>query len=1131
MRSRSLLAAVAGLATTAALVAAPAAYATPPKDPPPSLTSADPEARAAAAADRAVAGGFDRLRKSGDETFWRKSVTPGVGGMHFVSYEKTFKGLPVVGGDAVVVTDEQGDVRDTQAAAAPVPDTLSITPKVNARRAERTAHRQLDKVDSAEAPRLVVLAWGDSPKLAWESVLTGTKSGKPSKLHVFVDAATGAVADSYDEVRYGTGQGYYNGNVTIDTSQSSGTYRMVDTSRPGIQCGGQNGSAYTGPDDSWGNGQGTNLETACVDAMYAVQQEWKMLSAWLGRNGINGNGGGFPARVGLNDVNAFWNGSYTNYGHSQDNQRQVTPIDVVAHEYGHAIFQTTPGGAGSGNENGGLNEATGDIFGALTEHYANNPNDPPDYEVGEEVNLVGDGPIRYMYNPSRVGDPNCYSSSIPSTEVHAAAGPLNHWFYLLAEGSAPGGGKPTSPICSGGPSSVTGIGIEKAGKIFMGALNRKTSSWRYVNVRTASLASVVELYGASSVECNTVKAAWNAVSVPAQSGEAQCSTVTQDFSISTNPTSATVQPGQSATTTVATQTTVGNPQTVNLTASGLPAGVTASFNPASVTSGNSSTLTLATSASTPGGTYQVTVTGTGTVTHTATFSLTVSGGGNPSDPPDISLANVKAHLAQFQTIATNNGGNRRSTGPGYTASLSYVEQKLQAAGYTTTRVACGATCTPGSGANLIADWPGGDTNQVIMAGAHLDGVSAGPGINDNASGSSALLEVALTLASQNPTLTKHVRFGWWSDEEQGLNGSEGYIASLSSADRAKIQVYHNYDMVGSRNGGYFINNITTTAAQHLKAYYDSLGLQPEENVEGANRSDDASFRNAGIATSGVAAGASATKTSAQAAKWGGTAGAAYDACYHAACDTSTNINDTVLNRAADAAAYAIWKLAVGTSNPTQDFSISAAPASGTVQAGSPITTTIATQTTAGNPQTVNLSASGLPSGATAAFNPASVTSGNSSTLTITTTAATPAGTYQVTVTGAGTTGSKTTVYTLTVQSTTPGRTFRNDTNYTIYDYSYIQSSVTSTATGTATSPVKVAATSNHTCIEDLDIWLRGPNGTWYQIRTAGGTSCTAFGSRTWQVPVSQQAGGTWVLYIEDVYAGDQGVLDWWSVTV
>ncbi|MFB4276645.1 M28 family peptidase [Nonomuraea sp. MTCD27] len=1136
MKRKALLAAVVGIATAATMaLPASSANAAPPgaaKSQETRLAAADPESLAAAVADKAVASRLDELTRGPDEAYSRVSVTPGASDMFYVAYERTYKGLPMVGGDAVVVTDAAGHVRDTVAAAGPSPRDVPTRATISAGRATEVARTRLERVDDTAEPRLVVLAWGERPRLTWEAVVSGIAGGKPSIQHVFVDARTGRIADSYDLVRAGTGTGFYNGQVTIGTSGSGSSYSMTDTSRPGIQCGGQGGTAYTGTDDTWGNGSGTNLETACVDALYGVQREWEMLREWLGRNGINGSGRGFPARVGLNEVNAYWNGSYTNFGHNQANTQQATPIDVVAHEYGHAIFQTTPGGAGSGNENGGINEGTGDIFGALTEHYADNPNDPPDYLVGEEVNLVGQGPIRNMYNPGALGDPNCYSSSIPSTEVHAAAGPLNHWFYLLAEGNNPGGGKPSSPICSGGPSSVTGIGIQKAGKIFMGALGRKTSTWRYSNVRAASVAAVIELYGASSVECNTTKAAWSAVSVAAASGEPACGTPGNDFSLSLNPSSGSAAPGQQLTVTVGTQTTSGSAQTVNLAASGLPGGTTASFSPSSVTSGNSSTLTLSVGSATAQGSYQITVTGAGTATHTATYALTVGQGPGGSDPPDISLSNVKAHLTQFQSIATGNGGNRRSTGSGYLQSVSYIEEKLRAAGYTVARQSCGTTyCTGGAGPNLIADWPGGDANQVIMSGAHLDSVSAGPGINDNASGSANLLEVALTLAQKNPALAKHVRFGWWTDEEQGLNGSEFYVASLSATERSRIKVYYNYDMTGSTNGGYFINNITTTGAAYLKEFYDRLNLQPEENVEGANRSDDASFRNAGIASSGVAAGASATKTSAQAAKWGGTAGRAYDSCYHAACDTSTNINDTVLDRAADAAMYAVWKQAVGDTPPARDFSISANPASGTVQAGSAATTTIGTGTTAGTAQTVNLAASGLPTGASATFNPASVTSGGSATLTVSTAPTTPAGNYTVTVTGTGETVTRTTTYALTVEGTSGGRTFTNGTNYPIADFSNTQSSVGSTATGAATSPVRLSITISHTCAEDLDIWLRGPNGTWYAVDRYGGTTCTAYGTRTFSVPVTQQAAGTWVLDIEDVYAGDTGFLDSWSITV
>ena len=136
------------------------------------------------------------------------------------------------------------------------------------------------------------------------------------------------------------------------------------------------------------------------------------------------------------------------------------------------------------------------------------------------MNLVGNGPIRFMYNPSlRSGHPNCWSTAIPNTAVHAGAGPLNHWFYLLAAGSNPAGG-PVSPTCNG--ASVTGIGVQDAGRVFYNALLAKTSGWRYANVRLASLRAAANLFGATSAQCGTVKAAWNAVSVPAQTGEPAC---------------------------------------------------------------------------------------------------------------------------------------------------------------------------------------------------------------------------------------------------------------------------------------------------------------------------------------------------------------------------------------------------------------------------------------------------------------------------------------------------------------------------------------------------------------------------------------------------------------------------------
>ncbi|WP_197287967.1 M28 family peptidase [Nocardia sp. NRRL S-836] len=610
------------------------------------------------------------------------------------------------------------------------------------------------------------------------------------------------------------------------------------------------------------------------------------------------------------------------------------------------------------------------------------------------------------------------------------------------------------------------------------------------------------------------------------------STPANDFSVAVSPASGSVAAGSSATTTVQTQTTAGQAQTVALTATGLPAGATASFSPSSVTTGTNATLTISTTASTSSGTYPVTVRAAGGTTKTATYTLTVTGGSGPQIP-DIDVAAVKQHLTQFATIASQNGGNRRSTTAGYRASVAYVKDKLSAAGFTVSEQACTSGCATGAGPNVVAEWPGGNASNVYMFGAHLDSVSAGPGINDNGSGSASLLETALVLARTNPTMLNKVRFAWWTDEEQGLNGSRFYVSQLPSTERSKIKTYHNFDMIGSTNGGYFINNITSAQSVHMKAYWDSLGLQPEENTEGRNRSDDASFTNAGIPASGYAMGASATKTSAQAAKWGGTAGRAYDPCYHSSCDTTANISDTHLNRAIDGIAYTLWKSAVGSSTPGADFSVAVSPTSGSVAAGSSVSATVATQTVSGNAQTVQLSASGLPSGATASFSPASVSTGGSSTLTINTTASVAAGTYPVTITAAGSV-SRTATYTLTVtgggggscSGTNTGDVAIPDAGAAV-DSDVVISGCSATPSATAAVAVRIV----HPYIGDLTVSLIAPDGTAYSLHNRSGGSADNI-DRTFTVDLSgEAANGTWKLRVQDVASSDVGTLDTWSLNL
>ncbi len=274
--------------------------------------------------------------------------------------------------------------------------------------------------------------------------------------------------------------------------------------------------------------------------------------------------------------------------------------------------------------------------------------------------------------------------------------------------------------------------------------------------------------------------------------------------------------------------------------------------------------------------------------------------------PDLSVTNATAHLQQFQDIANANGGNRATGRPGYKASVDWVKSRLDAAGYTT-QVQTFSTSS-GTSYNLIADWPGGNPEHVVMVGAHLDSVNSGPGINDNGTGSASILEAALAWAASGNVPRNHMRFAWWGAEEQGLLGSNHYMRNLPTADKDRIELYQNYDMTGSPNPGYFVYNDNPAgngARDSLTAYYNSKGI-PWEYIDPQGRSDHASFRSYGIPTTGIFSGAEGIKTAAQAQKWGGTAGRAFDPCYHSSCDTMSNLSSTALDRNLDAIGHMIW---------------------------------------------------------------------------------------------------------------------------------------------------------------------------------------------------------------------------------
>ncbi len=223
--------------------------------------------------------------------------------------------------------------------------------------------------------------------------------------------------------------------------------------------------------------------------------------------------------------------------------------------------------------------------------------------------------------------------------------------------------------------------------------------------------------------------------------------------------------------------------------------------------------------------------------------------------------------------------------------------------------------------NVIAETRTGNPNNVIMVGGHLDSVPEGPGINDNGSGSAAILELALQMRKTYPV--NKVRFAWWGAEESGLVGSTYYVNQLSDAERAKIKTYLNFDMIGSPNFAYFIYDGDGSvydlkgppgsgAVEKLfEKYYRLRGLESEGDAI-TFRSDYAEFFRQGISFGGLFSGAEVVKTPEQAAKYGGEAGKAFDECYHQACDNMSNIDNEALEINGDAMAFVTSWLALST---------------------------------------------------------------------------------------------------------------------------------------------------------------------------------------------------------------------------
>ena len=226
--------------------------------------------------------------------------------------------------------------------------------------------------------------------------------------------------------------------------------------------------------------------------------------------------------------------------------------------------------------------------------------------------------------------------------------------------------------------------------------------------------------------------------------------------------------------------------------------------------------------------------------------------------------------------------------------------------------------------NVIADTKTGRTDRVVVVGAHLDSVPEGPGINDNGSGSATILEVALQMSKLGIQPRNQVRFAFWGAEESGLLGAEHYVSTLGKSQLQNIAVNLNFDMVGSPNFVRFVydgdGSDTGTSGPTgsgvvedvFNDYFASQGLQTEPTAFDG-RSDYGPFIDVGIPAGGLFTGAEGIKTAEEAAIYGGTAGVAYDPCYHAACDDITNLNKTALDQMSDGVAHATLAFAQTTS--------------------------------------------------------------------------------------------------------------------------------------------------------------------------------------------------------------------------
>jgi Zn-dependent metalloprotease len=486
---------------------------------------------------------------SASDRFISRDVIVDADGTEHVRFDRTYRGLPVIGGDTVVHSKggQFKSASQTQREAL----NVGTRAHLNAEDAIVAAGGEFgsDFVGSPKASLAIYARGAGAPSLAYQVNFQGAdRAGGPIDMTYIVNAQSGTVLDRWSNIETakpgsggttcsgttsatGVGQTIYSGDVAISTQNCGTSFQMKDLTRGGgyttNMANGTSGSGtiFSDADNNWGTNLNSDSASAAADAHFGIAATWDYFLNVHGRTGIANDGKGALSKVhyGRKYVNAFWSdscfcmtfgdGDGVTYG-------PLVDLDVAGHEMSHGVTSRTAKLVYSG-ESGGLNEATSDIFGTMVEFAANNALDTPDYLIGEEIyisNPTNSKALRYMYNPQLEGagrSVNCWYSGIGSIDVHFSSGPANHFFFLLAEGSGNvtySGVNHTSPTCNG--SSLGGIGRAKAEQIWYRALTvYMTSSTNYAGARTATINAANDLYGAGSAESAAVASTWSAVSV------------------------------------------------------------------------------------------------------------------------------------------------------------------------------------------------------------------------------------------------------------------------------------------------------------------------------------------------------------------------------------------------------------------------------------------------------------------------------------------------------------------------------------------------------------------------------------------------------------------------------------------